>query len=230
MNFGGDVKEPKRSIPKAIAIGMGIILLIYMCVNYAYVSVLGFEDLKNSTTLAADMIGILFGSKAHQFVSIFMFLSVMTFVNVSLLSNPRVYYAMAEDRVMPSWFMQVNPRTQVQEYGVTFFCLVILVVLFYLSSFQRMLGFVMFFDSISIITAAAAIFIFRQKDLKNGMIEKVFKMKGYPWLPLFFVIVFCGVTVSVMIADPGIFITGSLLFIIGYPLYHLVQFTLKEKK
>jgi len=176
------------------------------------------------------MVGVLFGSKAHQAVSVLMFLSVMTFVNVSLLSNPRVYYAMAEDRVMPKMFMQVNPRTQVQEYGVTFFCLVILVVLFYISSFQRMLGFVMFFDSISIIASAAAVFILRKRELKNGITDGIYRMKGYPWLPAFFILIYCGVSVSVMLADPGIFVTGLTLFILGFPLYHLIQFMLKYKK
>lgn len=230
MNFGADVKNPRRAIPKSIVIGIGIVLMVYLCVNYAYVYVLGFEGLKSSTTLAADMIGILLGEKAHKVVSVLMFLSVMTFVNVSLLSNPRVYYAMAEDKVMPKIFMQVNSKTQVQVYGVTFFCSVILIVLFYLSSFQRMLGFVMFFDSISIIAAAAAVFILRKREKKLGVADGIFRMWGYPWLPIFYIIIYLGVTVSVMLGDPGIFITGLTLFIIGFPLYHLIQFALNRKK
>lgn len=229
MNFGGDVYEPRRSIPRAIIIGIGIVLLVYISVNIAYVYVLGFEGLKNSTTLAADMIGVVLGESAHKIVSVLMFLSVMTFVNVSLLSNPRVYYAMAEDGVMPRQFMQVNSRTQVQVYGVTFFSLVILMVLFYLSSFQRMLGFVMFFDSVSIIAAAFAVVILRKLEVKSGVRDGIFRMKGYPWLPLFFILVYCGVTISVMLADPGIFITGLTLFVLGFPLYHIIQFVIKNK-
>lgn len=229
MNFGGDVKNPGRSIPKAIILGIGIILLVYLCVNYSYAKVLGFEKLQHSTTLAADMIGILLGEKAHGIISVLMFLSVMTFVNVSLISNPRVYYAMAEDKVMPGIFRRVNSKTQVQEFGITFFCLVILIVLLFLSSFQRLLGFVMFFDSISIIAGVAGIFILRNRDKINGVKAGIFRMVGYPFLPALFILVYLGVSVGVMIADPAIFFTGVSLFIVGWPLFYLVQFLIKKQ-
>jgi basic amino acid/polyamine antiporter, APA family len=229
INFGGDVKNPRQTIPKSIMLGIGIVLIVYMSVNFAYVYGLGFEGLQNSKTLAADMVGLLLGNRAHQIVSVLMFLSVMTFVNVSLLSNPRVYYAMAEDKVMPSFFMKVNAKTQVQQFGITFFCAVILIVLFYLASFQRMLSFVMFFDSISIIAAAAAVFILRKREKLTGKMDGVFKMRGYPFLPAFFILIYCGVSVSVMMADPEIFVTGVTLFVLGFPLFHLIQFVLKKK-
>jgi basic amino acid/polyamine antiporter, APA family len=167
MNFGSDVKDPRRTMPRSITIGIVIVLFVYLCVNYSYFKVLGFEGLKNSTTLAADITGLMFGNMAHKLVSVMMFLSVMAFVNVSLISNPRIYYAMAEDKVMPHVFQRVNKRTQVQEWGVTLFCIFIVVTLFFLSSFQRILEYVMFFDSISIITAAAAIFILRKRAKKK---------------------------------------------------------------
>ncbi len=223
MNFGGDVQQPQKAVPRAIISGIIIILLIYIAVNISYVSVLGFEGLKNSTTLAADMIGALMGENAHKVVSILMFLSVMAFVNVSLISNPRVYYAMAEDKVMPEVFMRVNPKTQVQQFGVTFFCLIMIVVLFNLTSFQRLLGFVMFFDSISIIAAIGAIFLLRRGDKKETVSKDVFKMKGYPYLPLLFMIIYTGVTLAIMISDPQIFFTGVTMFVLGFPLFYLIQ-------
>jgi basic amino acid/polyamine antiporter, APA family len=228
MNFGSDVKDPRRTMPRSITIGIVIVLFVYLCVNYSYFKVLGFEGLKNSTTLAADITGLMFGNMAHKLVSVMMFLSVMAFVNVSLISNPRIYYAMAEDKVMPHVFQRVNKRTQVQEWGVTLFCIFIVVTLFFLSSFQRILEYVMFFDSISIITAAAAIFILRKRAKKEETPYGIYKMKGYPWLPAFFILVYAAVNISVLIANPDAAFYGILLFISGYPLFHLVKYSLRK--
>jgi APA family basic amino acid/polyamine antiporter len=154
----------------------------------------------------------------------------MAYVNVSVMSNPRVYHAMALDGVMPGVFGRVNSKTQVQEYGVTFFCLVIVVVLFFLSSFERMLGFIMFFDSISILAAAAAIFILRKREKESGAMENTYRVWGYPWLPLLFILVYGSVSLSVMYADPQIYAVGLSLFMFGYPLYHLMRHAIQKNK
>jgi basic amino acid/polyamine antiporter, APA family len=228
MNFGGDVKDARRTMPRSITLGIVVVLFVYLCVNYSYFRVLGFEGLKNSTTLAADITGLMFGNMAHKLVSVMMFLSVMAYVNVSLISNPRIYYAMSEDKVMPHVFQRVNKRTQVQEWGVTLFCIFIVITLFFLTSFQRILEYVMFFDSISIITAAAAIFILRKRAKTHGEPHGIYKMIGYPWLPAFFILVYSAVNISVLIANPDAAFYGILLFISGYPLFHLVKFSLRK--
>ncbi len=230
MNFGSDVKDARRTMPRAITTGIIIVLLIYLSVNYSYFRILGFEGLKSSTTLAADITGLMFGNIAHKFVSVMMFLSVMAYVNVSLISNPRIYYAMAEDKVMPALFQKVNKKTQVQEWGVTLFCIFIVITLFFLTSFQRILEYVMFFDSISIITASAAIFILRKRALKSGEPEGIFKMRGYPWLPAFFIVVYSFVNISVLIANPQASLYGLLLFISGFPLFFIVKYFINKGK
>lgn len=100
---------------------MSIVLCIYLLVNLSYVKVLGFSQLQKTTTLAADISCLMFGNIAAKLVSVIMFLSVMAYVNVSMLSNPRIYFAMAEDGVFPKIFSRVNARTQVQQYAVTLF-------------------------------------------------------------------------------------------------------------
>lgn len=224
MNFGSDVNDAKRTMPRSITTGILIVMVLYLCVNYSYFRVLGFEGLKHSTTLAADVTGLMFGNIAFKLVSVMMFLSVMAYVNVSLISNPRIYYAMAEDRVMPAIFQRVNKKTQVQEWGVTLFCVFIIVTLFFLTSFQRILEYVMFFDSISIITAAAAIFILRNRAKKSGETEGIYKMKGYPYLPAFFIVVYSGVNVSVLMSNPQASFYGLLLFVSGFPLFYMVKY------
>lgn len=219
MNFGGDIPNASKTMPRAIFYGIAIILTLYLLVNFSYFRVLGFEGLKNSNTLAADVARVLLGEAAFKIVAIIMFLSVMAYVNASIMSNPRVYYAMAEDKVLPSIFKKVNDRTQVQEFGVSIFVTFIILTLFFSSSFIQVLGYVMFFDSISLITASAAIFVLRHRARKTGDPEGVFKMKGYPWMPALFIVVYSLVNISVLISNPQASLIGFVLFLSGFPIY-----------
>ncbi len=229
MNFGNDIPNANKTMPRAIFYGITIILLVYLLVNYSYYKVLGFSGLAHSTTLASDIMGLMFGSIAFKVVSVVMFLSVMAYVNVSLMSNPRIYFAMAEDNILPPIFKRFNHKTQVQEFSLTIFCSFILITLFFISSFQKILEHVMFFDSISLITAAAAIFILRYRAQKDGEPKNIFKIKGYPVLPAIFILVYLAVNISVFYANPQAAISGFILFILGFPLYYLVKYALSKK-
>lgn len=240
INFGSDVSNPTKSMPRAIIFGMIIVLFFYLLVNYAYYHVLGMEGLAESKTLAADISGLLLGENAFIVISILMYFSVMSYANVSIMSNPRIYYAMAEDKVMPKVFMKVNPKTQVQFYALTFFCLMIILTLFFLTSFQKILEFVMFFDSISLIAAACCIFILRKKRKDYPSVfrqaqpppeeNKIYRMKGYPYLPIVFVVIYFGVILSVFITNPWSALWGFALFLAGLPLYYLIQKLIKSTK
>ncbi|MBM3184960.1 MAG: amino acid permease [Bacteroidetes bacterium] len=224
VNFGGDISNPSKTLPKAIFFGISVILILYLAVNYSYVNVLGFEHLATSKTLAADMIFIPFGKTASLMLSIVMFFAVMAYVNVSILSNPRIYYAMAEDRVLPNLFKRVNSKTQVQEFGVIFFCFIIFLTLFFMNSFQKILDYVMFFDSISLITAAGSIFILRRRAKKNQADEKsIFKLKFYPWIPILYISIYTLVNLSVFLSNKSAFGWGALLFISGFPLFFMLR-------
>jgi APA family basic amino acid/polyamine antiporter len=229
MNFGKDIPDAKRTMPRAIFYGISIILIVYLGVNYSYYKILGLSGLAHSSTIASDISGLMFGNVAFKLVSVIMFLSVMAFVNVSVMSNPRVYFAMAEDNVLPPAFKRLNHKTQVQEFALTVFCGFILVTLFFISSFQKILEHVMFFDSISLITAAAAIFILRRRAKKGGEPAGIFKIKGYPFLPAFYILVYLAVNISVFYANPMAAVSGFILFIAGFPLYYLIKFALNKK-
>jgi len=219
INFGSDVQGAQRNIPRSIFYGIAIILVLYLLINYAYFRVLGFENLQTTKTLAADMAGVIFGPVAYKIVAIVMFLSVMAYVNASILSNPRVYFAMAEDKVLPPIFKRVNSKTQVQEFAVIVFVGFIVLTLVFSASFTQVLQYVMFFDSISLVTASAAIFVLRHRAKKTGDPAGIYTLKGYPWMPAIFIIVYSLVNVSVMISNPTGSFVGFVLFLMGWPLY-----------
>lgn len=224
INFGGDIVNPNKNIPRAIFIGIAVILTLYIGVNYSYVNVLGIEGLAGSKTIASDVIKVFLGEGMSVALSVIMFFAVITYVNVSILANPRTYYAMAEDGVMPKSFMRVNPKTQVQVVGVIVFCMFVLLTLFFTDSFSKILTYVMFFDSIAFITAVYSIFILRKRAKKEGKDEStIYKFKGYPYLPALFIGVYATLNISVFIANPEAFGYGALLFLSGLPLYYLIR-------
>lgn len=198
INFGGDIINPKSNIPKAIAMGIGVIIFLYVAVNFAYLKVLGLGGLQQTPTLAAKMMGVLFGNAGYKIMSVLLFFGVLAFVNVNVLSNPRVYYAMAEDGILPPVFKKVNPKTQVQEFGMSIFVALTLVVLFFVGSFSTLLKYVMFFDTIGLSLAALTIFILRKKT-KDLDTSGIYTIKWFPLVPLIFIISYWFVTINIFV-------------------------------
>ena len=216
MNFGGDIKNPQKNIPRSIFIGIGIIIFLYMAINYAYYHNLGFEGVKNSELVAAEVTRAVLGDYGSAFISLTIFFSVMGFLNATLMSTPRMYYAMAEDKMLPKIFKQVNEKTQVQEFSLAFYAIASLISLMVFKSFENILNYVMFIDSLALGTAAAALFVLRrrQKEEYSG-----FKTPLFPIVPVLFVIFLLGVTVNILINDTANALPGIALFLLGYPIY-----------
>lgn len=198
INFGGDIINAKTNIPKAVILGIFVVLFLYLSINYAYFHALGIGGLQHTPALAAKMVGVIFGATGYKITSIMIFLSVLAYVNVNVMANPRVYYAMAEDGILPEIFKKVNPKTQVQEFGMSFFVGAIVIILFFVAKFSEMLNYVMFFDTIGLSMAAVAVFLLRKKtkELDN---TGIYTIKWFPLIPLIFIISYWFVTINIFI-------------------------------
>jgi APA family basic amino acid/polyamine antiporter len=223
INFGGDIINAKRNIPKAIFFGIGTVIVLYLAINYTYYKVLGIGGLQHTHTLAANLAGVIFGATGYKITSILMFVSVLAYVNVNILANPRVYYAMAEDGILPPIFKRVNPKTQVQEFGMSFFVAAALIILFFVGSFSQMLKYVMFFDTIGLSLAAVAIFILRKKT-KDLDISTIYTIKWFPLIPVVFILAYWFVTINIFITfkeDPFAAFWCLAAYALGLGIYYL---------
>ncbi|OCX51827.1 hypothetical protein BEL04_17605 [Mucilaginibacter sp. PPCGB 2223] len=228
INFGGDIIEPKTNIPKGIRVGISVVILLYLSINFSYYKILGLGGLQQTTTLAATMAGVIFGSIGSKIASILMFASVLAYINVNVMANPRVYYAMSEDGILPYIFRKVNPRTQVQEFGVSFFVLSILVILFFADSFRKMLDYVMFFDTIGLSLAALSIFILRKKT-KQMDGTGIYTIKWFPWVPLIFILSYWFVTVNIFVNNPSAAVICLSTFAVGLVIYYASTYNKRDK-
>jgi APA family basic amino acid/polyamine antiporter len=105
----------------------------------------------------------------------------------------------------------------------------IIITLFLLSSVQKILDYVMFFDSIGMSLAVGSVFVLRHRAKKNGEPAGIYKMFAYPLLPVLFILVYMGVNVSVMINNPDTAMIGFIMLMSGWPLYYIIRFILKGK-
>ena len=198
INFGSDSINAKTNIPKAIFMGMGTVIVLYLAINFVYYKVWGIGGLQGNNQLASKLAGIIMGNIGYKITSVLLFLSVMAYVNVNILSNPRIYYAMAEDGILPQIFKRINPKTQVQDFGMSFFVAAILIILFFVNSFSDMLNYVMFFDTIGLSLGAISIFLLRKKT-KHLDDTGIYTIKWYPYVPLIFIISYWFVTINIFI-------------------------------
>ncbi len=222
LNFGGDIKEPERNMPRAIFFGIAIIIGLYLLINLAYFSVLGMHGIAGAKLVAAEVARICFGQSAYLIVSIAIFLSALGFVNVTLMQIPRSYYAMAQDGALPTIFMRVNQKTQTQEFTLLFFGATILGCLFLLGTFERLLNYVMFFDTLNNALVASTIFVLRRRGISSPG-GKAYQVPFYPFLPGFFVVFLLCITVNVIVSQPGSLLVGGSVLLAGYPVFLLMR-------
>jgi APA family basic amino acid/polyamine antiporter len=222
MNLAADVREPRRGLPRAVCAGMLIVTALYLTINVAYVRALGARGVAASPLVAADLARSVLGGAGEAFVSIAIFLSAAGFVNATMLHLPRSYLAMAEDRLLPAVLGRFDRRTQAQGPGLAFFALTAFVPLFFLGSFERLLGFVMFTDALSLAVVASCLFVLRRRaagDLESG----IFRMPGYPWLPAVFVLAVLGVAAHIAVRQTPTALAGCAVAAAGVPLYAFLR-------
>lgn len=196
INVGGEVNNPQKTIPRAIFFGIAIIIILYLLINYAYVKVIGFEQLKTTSNIAAIMASKVFGVNAERILSGLLFLSVLGYVNVLLLSNPRVMSAMSDDKILPPAFAKRNVKTEALTTSLSVFSGLCILIVFWAKKFDTILSFTIFLDCFGMAFSAGSIFIIRKKTayLDN---TGIFKMKLYPLLPIIFIAAYTFVGISI---------------------------------
>lgn len=222
INFGGEVQNPSKILPKGIFFGIAIIMLLYLTINYTYYKVIGFGNLKGAQSIAAILAGKLFGEKGFTILSVFLFLSVLAYVNVLLMSNPRVMYAMSDEGVLPAVFKKVTIKRNVIVVSLSAFAALCLITLFYGKTFDEILDHTIFLDSIGMATSTATIFILRKRGVGED-VKDSYRMKLYPLLPLVFIAAYIFLATSIAINTPKAAWVSALVFAVFFILYFVMR-------
>ena len=226
INFGEEVKNPQKNLPRGIFIGILVIILLYLSVSFAYYKVIGFEELKNAKGIAAIVAERMFGPTGRFAFSILLFIAVLAYVNVLLLSNPRVMFAMSEDGILPKAFSKKDEKRDVLTVSLTVYALLSVVVLFFADTFDKILSFTIFLDSIGMAFSAATIFIIRKKTSHLDK-SQIYSMKFFPIMPVIFILAYLFVATSIAIDKPETAITATAVLAGFLVLYFITN---KHKK
>jgi basic amino acid/polyamine antiporter, APA family len=193
--ISGEIKNPRTNLPRAVIVGVFIVVVVYLAVNWAYLTLLGVGGVAKSDALAADAVSSVGrgGSFGKRAIAAAVAVSAFGVLNAQLLSGPRLVYGMARDGRFFGPFARLRNGTPV---AAILMMSVVSMVLLLVSSVVReeldsgldvigMLGTgAVFIDAVFFILTGVAIFILRRR----GKVEGAFRMPGYPIIPALFVI------------------------------------------
>ena len=220
--LGGEVKNPKRNIPIALFSGVSIVIVIYMITNFTFLYIMPVDEIieianTENSIIAVEVVRKFLGMEGAFFISVLIMIATFGTTNGSVLASPRVYFAMARDKVFFRSAEKCHsrfktPHVSLLIQGVWSSVLVLS------GTFDQLTDMLIFASFIFYGSGAFGVFVLRKKMKDTHRPYKVF---GYPWIPGIF-IVFCLVLVVVTIIqnprDAGI---GLILVLIGLPLYYL---------
>ncbi len=216
--IAGEVKDPRRNLPRALILGTLAIIGIYLLANMAYLAVMSVEEIRHSPSVAAEVAFRLVGPVGVLFVAITVMLSTFGTLNGSILTSPRIFYAMAEDGLFFRKVAAVHPKYDTPWVAITITALLGI-------GFVLMRTFEQLADAF--VTAiipfyalgVASIYVLRKRAGYNPP----FRVPLYPIVPALFVLATTALLVNAVM-DPGSrWATLSVFGVIavGIPVYYL---------
>ena len=218
LNFvAEEVKDPVRTMPRALLIGVLCVIVIYISANVAYLHVLSVPVLAATKTPAADMAAKIGGEFGAQLISLLIVASTFGFINLGLMTAPRVYFAMAADGVFFKSVAKINPKYQTPTVAILLQG--VLAAVFALTSrYDELLGYAVFADWIFFALAGIALMIFR-RTMPDAPRPNPTPL--YPLTPLLFILAGLGIVVNTFFADWRNARIGALIIAAGIPVYFL---------
>lgn len=175
-----EMKNPKRVIPLSMLIGLGLIILIYLLANLLYYRTLGIEGMRASTIVASDTATQLMGPFGAGFIAIIVMISTTGSINGTIMTAPRVYYAMAKDGLFFQWLNYVHPKFRTPSRAILAHCIWGSVILILRGSFENIVAGMVFAILIFYTFTTLALFKMRKNNVGG---DDVYKVPLYPLLP-----------------------------------------------
>jgi APA family basic amino acid/polyamine antiporter len=211
----GETRNPSRTLPLGIIAGCGLVTLLYLLANAAYLYVLPAAAIARSDRVAADAMNIAVGPFGASVVSVIILFSIMGAANGHILTGPRVYYAMAKDGLFFRAMASVHPRFRTPHVSI----LVVggwSILLGMSGTFEQLLRYVIFGHWIFMGLAVSAVFVLRKK---RPDLVRPYRALGYPVTPGLFVLAAVFVTVNALIGTFWNSFAGLAIIALGIPAY-----------
>ncbi|TPR17299.1 APC family permease [Apilactobacillus timberlakei] len=225
-DVAGEIKNPKKNLPKAIILGLSFITIIYTLINVVFLKTLPIDQIAGNQNTASEAAIKLFGDLGGKLVTIGILVSVYGSLNGYTLSGMRIPYAMGKSKSLPfsNAFTKLTKKTLVP-YVAGLFQLFIAILMIFAGSFDLltdMLVFVMW-----IFNCLLFIAVFRLRRKEPEMIRP-YKVPWYPIIPIIALVGGIFILFETIISQTGLALIGILLTVLGIPVYYLQQRHLKN--
>ncbi len=227
----GEIRNPSRNIPIALILGLGLVIIIYLLINIAYFCALPLNEIysSNSTkypfalSVAAKTAQTFLGGSGLKFISLIFILSTIGALNGTILTNSRVPFAMASDRLFFSKFSRLNQKSRVPVRSIILFTLWAS-LLSVTGTFDQLTNLIVITSSIFFIITTFSVFILRRKFPDA---ERPYKTFGYPYVPAVFILLTAGIVINSVQTNPVEAAMSLLIIVIGLPAYFIFKKTFK---
>jgi APA family basic amino acid/polyamine antiporter len=215
----GEMRDPRRDLPRGLVIGVIGVIICYVLVSYSCVRVLGVADLARTSVPASEVMRHAFGERGAQVIAAGIAISTLGFLSQSILTAPRVYYAMARDGVFFKGVGYLNPKTRVPTVAIVLQGICAAVIAF-TGRYDQILNYVVAIDVLFFGLTGASLLIFRARLPKES--EEHVRVPWHPVTTGVFVLACWAISISTVIQFPrnagigvGILAIGALV----YPLW-----------
>jgi basic amino acid/polyamine antiporter, APA family len=211
----GEVKDPQRILPRALLLGTATVVVLYLSAIAVYWYIVPLERMAGSSLIAADAAQAIVGRAGVVFVSLAIMISTFGTLNGSMMTGPRIFFAMAEDRLFFRRLAEVHPR-----FGTPSLCIALAAVLgvIYVSirqfaelADQFIIGIWPFYA-----LGVAAVFVLRRR---RPDATRPYRVWGYPVVPVLFLLASVYLLGNYMVSEPRVFAADLLVILVGVPVY-----------
>jgi APA family basic amino acid/polyamine antiporter len=219
-NFlAGEVKEPKKNLPRGLVLGVLGVVTLYLGVNWVCLRALGPQALAASTTPATAVMRLALGQWGATFVAAAIAISTLGFLSQSILTAPRVYFAMAEDGLFFRAVAWLDPRTRVPVVAIVLQSVWTMVIAL-TGRYEQILNYVISMDFLFFGLTATTIFVFRRRAAHGEMNPSDgYRMPGHPLSTVVFVTLCWWVVGNTIYRFPRNSLVGFALLLAGIPVY-----------
>jgi APA family basic amino acid/polyamine antiporter len=220
-NFiAGEIKEPRKNLPRALLLGVAGVITLYTTVNLVYVRAFGAADLANNTVPASGVMRMALGERGAQLIALSIAISTLGFLSQSVLTAPRVYYAMAEDGVFFRAVASVNARTHVPVVAIVLQSVWTAVVALS-GRYDQILSYVVSMDFVFFGLTATCIFVFRRREAEAGAAQpdSGYRVPGHPYTTIAFIAGSWLVVINTFYRYTPQSLLGLGILLLGLPVY-----------
>jgi APA family basic amino acid/polyamine antiporter len=215
----GEVRAPERNLARGLILGVAGVIALYVAVNAVCLRTLGVAGLAATDAPAAAVMRAALGAWGVPLISIGIALSTLGFLSQSILTAPRVYYAMAEDGLFFRAVARLHPRTRVPVVAIVVQG-ALAIVIAWSGRYEQILSYVVSADWIFFGLTAGCVFALRRRD---GPGTQGFRVPGHPWTTAGFVAVSALVVANTLYKYPAQSGVGLAILLAGVPAYFVAR-------